>query len=112
VLSHAVSSLLKLLAPIAPHLAEELWQQMGGVGSVHVQTWPTYNPMALQADTVEIVVQINGKVRDKFPVASGLPKEDLEAMARQRPKVLQHIGEQQVVKVIVVPDKLVNLVVK
>jgi leucyl-tRNA synthetase len=112
VLSHAVSTLLKLLAPIAPHLAEELWQQMGGVGSIHVQTWPTHNPMALQADTVEIVVQINGKVRDKFPVASGLPKEDLEAMARQRPKVIQNIGEQQIVKVIVVPDKLVNLVVK
>jgi leucyl-tRNA synthetase len=112
VLSHAVSTLLKLLAPIAPHLAEELWQQMGGVGSIHVQTWPTHNPMALQADTVEIVVQINGKVRDKFPVASGLPKEELEAMARQRPKVIQNIGEQQIVKVIVVPDKLVNLVVK
>jgi leucyl-tRNA synthetase len=112
VYSLAISTLLKLLAPITPHLSEELWQQLGGAGSIHLQSWPTYNPQALQADTVEIVVQVNGKLRDRFQAASGTAKSDLEAMAKQREKVLNAIGNQQIVKVIVVPDKLVNLVVK
>ncbi|MCE3236211.1 MAG: leuS [Vampirovibrio sp.] len=112
VYSHAVSSLLKLLAPIAPHLSEELWQLLGGLGSIHEQKWPTWDPTATQADQVEIVVQVNGKVRDKFNVAADTEKAELEALARQRTKIIQHIGEQQIVKVIVVPNKLVNLVVK
>jgi leucyl-tRNA synthetase len=112
VYSLAVSTLLKLLAPIAPHMSEELWQQFGGTESIHTQTWPTYNPQAIQADTVEIVVQVNGKLRDRFQVASGTAKNELEVMAKQREKVVNAIGGQQIVKVIVVPDKLVNLVVK
>lgn len=110
--SLAISTLLKLMAPITPHLSEELWRQLGGADSIHVQQWPTYNPHALQADTVEIVVQINGKLKDRFQSASGASKEELEAIARKREKIVQAIGDQQIVKVIVVPDKLVNLVVK
>jgi leucyl-tRNA synthetase len=112
VYSLAVDTLLKLLAPIAPHMAEELWQQFGGAESIHLQKWPAHNPQAIQADTVEIVVQVNGKLRDRFQVSSGTSKTELETTAKQREKVINAIGEQQIVKVIVVPDKLVNLVVK
>jgi leucyl-tRNA synthetase len=112
VYSNAITALLKLLAPIAPHMAEELWQTLGGADSVHNQTWPTWNSQALQADTVEIVVQINGKVRDKFTVGSGLSRQELETLACDRAKVKQHLGSQTISKVIVVPDKLVNLVVR
>lgn len=112
VYSHAISSLLKLMAPITPHMTEELWHLLGGNGALYEQSWPTWDPVATQADMVEIVVQINGKVRDKFTVASGLTQKELEDLARERPKVIQHIGEQQIVKVIVVPNKLVNMVVK
>ncbi len=112
VYSHAIASLLKLLAPIAPHISEELWQLLGGLGSIHEQSWPKWDTTATQADEVEIVVQVNGKVRDKFSVAADTAKDELEAAAKQRTKIIQHIGEQQIVKVIVVPNKLVNLVVK
>lgn len=112
VYSHAIASLLKVLAPIAPHMAEELWQMLGGLDSIHNQNWPTWNTLALQADSVEIVVQVNGKLRDKFTVASGLSKHELETMARERPKVQQHLEGHTIAKVIVVPNKLVNLVVK
>ncbi len=117
VYSHAVASLLKLLAPIAPHLAEELWYQIHlpwteNVVSVHKQGWPTWDVSALQADEVEVVVQVNGKLRDKFSVPAGLPQADLEKLAKTREKVMQHLEGKQVVKVIVVPNKLVNLVVK
>jgi leucyl-tRNA synthetase len=114
VFSHAVVNLLKLLAPIAPHLCEDLWFQLGGedVGSIHLQSWPVADPQALVSDTVEVVVQVNGKLRDKFQVANGLPKEELEQEARLLAKVVPYLENQQVVKVIVVPNKLVNFVVK
>jgi leucyl-tRNA synthetase len=110
--SHAVNGLLRLLAPIVPHMAEELWVQLGRLESIHKQGWPTWDATATQADEVEIVVQINGKLRDKFNVATGATREELEAAALQLPKVRQHLDTQQLVKVIVVPNKLVNLVVK
>lgn len=112
VYSHAILTLLKLMAPITPHLTEELWQLLGGVGALYEQSWPTWDAAATQADMVEIVVQVNGKVRDKFTVATGLSKAELEELARVRPKTIQHVGELQIVKVIVVPDKLVNIVAK
>ncbi len=112
VYSHAIAALLKLMAPITPHLAQELWVISGGDGALYTQSWPKWDAVATQSDVVEIVVQVNGKVRDKFTVASGLPQSTLEEMARQRPKVIQQIGDQQVVKVIVVPNKLVNIVAK
>jgi leucyl-tRNA synthetase len=112
VYSHAMASLIKLLAPIAPHISEELWQLLGGLGSIHEQSWPTWDPTATQADELEIVVQINGKVRDKFQVPADTDSNELEVMAKQRTRIIQYIGEQKIIKVIVVPNKLVNLVVK
>ncbi|MBY0402602.1 MAG: class I tRNA ligase family protein, partial [Cyanobacteria bacterium] len=97
-----------------PHLCEDLWFQLGGgdAGSIHLQSWPVADAQALVSDTVEVVVQVNGKLRDKFQVANGLPKEELEQEARLLAKVVPYLENQQVVKVIVVPNKLVNFVVK
>jgi leucyl-tRNA synthetase len=112
VYSHAIASLLKLMAPIAPHMTEELWFLLGGMDSVHLQSWPKWDATAIQPDQVEVVVQINGKLRDRFTVPAGTDRAELEAKALHSPKIKEHIGDQQIVKVIVVPDKLVNLVVK
>lgn len=107
-----VSSSLRLIAPFAPHMAEELWQLTGGNGSVHKQIWPVYDEAALQVEEVELVLQINGKVRDKIIVPVGLNAAELESLAMGQERVQQAIGDKKVVKVICVPQKLVNIVVK
>jgi leucyl-tRNA synthetase len=112
VYSQAISVLLKLMAPMTPHLAEELWMKLGGTTSIHIQSWPVADTSALEADTVEIVVQVNGKIRDKFTGPTGLSKAELEAQAKSCAKVQPYMEGGMLVKVIVVPNKLVNLVVK
>ena len=107
-----VSSSLRLIAPFAPHMAEELWQLTAGNGSVHKQSWPVYDEAALQVEEVELVLQINGKVRDKIVVPVGLNAAELETLAMGQERVQQAIGDKKVVKVICVPQKLVNIVVK
>ena len=107
-----VSSSLRLIAPFAPHMAEELWQLIGGNGSVHKQSWPVYDDAALQVEEVELVLQINGKVRDKIVAPVGLNAAELEKLAMGQERVQQAIGDKKVVKVICVPQKLVNIVVK
>ncbi|WP_319403272.1 leucine--tRNA ligase [uncultured Anaeromusa sp.] len=107
-----VSSSLRLIAPFAPHMAEELWQLIGGNGSVHKQSWPVYDDAALQVEEVELVLQINGKVRDKIVAPVGLNATELEKLAMGQERVQQAIGDKKVVKVICVPQKLVNIVVK
>ncbi|MEB3205769.1 MAG: leucine--tRNA ligase [Vampirovibrionales bacterium] len=112
VYSFAVSSLLKLLAPLCPHISEELWHRLGGSGFIHEQAWPVADPAALVAEHATVVVQINGKLRDQFEVATDTPKEALEATARLLPKIAGLLEKQTIVKTIVVPNKLVNFVVK
>ncbi|MDA8441675.1 MAG: leucine--tRNA ligase [Peptococcaceae bacterium] len=112
VVDEALSALVILLSPFAPHIAEELWRAMGRADSVHLQQWPTYDPAALVQDEITIIVQVNGKVRDRLTVPNGLEAKQLEQMALQEPKILQHLEGKQVVKVISVPGKLVNIVVK
>ena len=112
VFSHAVYHLLLLMAPITPHLTEALWQRFNPGVSIHVQPWPVHDPAALIADEVEVVVQVNGKVRDRLQVPHNTPKEQLEAMALASDRVRTFIDGQSVVKIIVVPNKLVSLVVK
>ena len=107
-----VSSLLRLLAPFAPHISEELWSQTIGQGSVHKQDWPLFDEEAVQLDEIEIVLQINGKVRDKIVVPVGLSAVELEEKALAQEKVQALIADKQVVKVICVPQKLVNIVVR
>lgn len=107
-----VQKLLLLLAPFTPHITEELWHECGYEGSVHQQVWPTYEEKALAVDEVEIAVQVNGKVRDKLTVVVNMDKAALEEQAKALPRVQEFIDGKNVVKVIVVPNKIVNIVVK
>lgn len=112
VYSHAVENLLILLAPLCPHFSEELWQKLGGEGSVHQQQWPTADSQAQSKDEVEVVFQINGKIKDKQTVPSGLANTELEKQALANEKIQAALAGASPVKVIVVPNKLVNLVVR
>ncbi|MFC6177550.1 leucine--tRNA ligase [Companilactobacillus huachuanensis] len=104
--------LVQLLAPIAPHMMEELWSKFGHTESISYAKWPTYDEAKLVSDTVEIIVQVNGKLRDKVEVANGTSKDDLEKLATTNEKVQKFIDGKNIVKVIVIPNKIVNIVVK
>lgn len=107
----AIETLLVLLSPITPHITAELWEMTGHSTSVHEQSWPVYDPQALVTDQVEIVIQINGKLRDKLVVANGLSKEELEQIVLAHEQTQQLIEGKEIRKVIAVPGKLVNIVV-
>ena len=105
----AVRTLILLLAPLAPHLAEELWSRNGGAGSVHVAAWP--EPRAAEADReIELVVQVDGRVRDRVTVAAGLGEVAAVETAIARPKVAAALAGRAVARAVHVPDRLVNLV--
>jgi leucyl-tRNA synthetase len=113
----ALRTLLVLLSPFAPHMAEELWEQLGKkfpgfAGCAHAQTWPAHDESLLVENELEIVLQINGKVRDKMVVAKNAPREALESAARAHEKFAAQLVGKEVIKVIAVPGKLVNFVVK
>ena len=105
-------SLLKMLAPFVPHIAEELWSRLFGEGSVHKQKWPGFDPSAIVQNEVEIVLQINGKVRDKVTISADLDKAGMEKAAMELPRAKELTEGKTIVKVICVPKKLVNIVVK
>jgi len=106
----AAETAVSVLQPYTPHVAEELWGVLGHDERLWESPWPTYNAEMLKRDTVELVLQVNGKVRDRVEVPAGLSEEELVARARASVKVQAHLqGEAR--KVIVVPDKLVNIVV-
>lgn len=107
-----ISGLLRLLAPFAPHITEELWSETIGEGSVHKQAWPVFDAEAVKLDEIEVVLQINGKVREKIIVPASLDAKELEEKALEQEKVQALIAGKNVVKVICVPQKLVNIVVK
>ncbi|GEO48099.1 leucine--tRNA ligase [Companilactobacillus kimchii] len=104
--------LVKLLAPIAPHMMEEIWNKLGHSESISYAAWPTYDESKLVSDTVEIIVQVNGKLRDKIEVANGTAKDKLEELALADEKVKKFTDGKNIVKVIVIPNKIVNIVVK
>jgi len=105
-----LKKMVTMLAPFAPHIAEELWQGLGAKESVHLEAWPEYAPEALVTQEVTMVVQINGKVRDRVQVPAGLGQEEIKQHVLNREKVVSILAGQQVVKVIIVPDKLINIV--
>jgi leucyl-tRNA synthetase len=107
----ATRTMILLLAPFAPHLAEELWQRLGEPYSVHRQEWPAYDPAALTAREVEIVVQINGRVRGRFPGRHELSKEDALKTALALPEVTRHLDGKVLRQVFYVPGRLLNLVI-
>jgi len=106
----AMGALVRLLAPFAPHLAEEFWSRLGGQGSVHGQSWPQHDPQALIQDSVELVIQIKGKVRGTIQVPADCDKETLEALALASEVAKRWLEGKPPRRVIVVPGKLVNLV--
>ena len=108
----AIRNLIIMLAPFVPHVTEEMWEHLGYGGSVHDQSWPEYDESALVKDTVEIVVQINGKIKEKINIAGDLSREEREKTAMENDKVKGLIDGKNVVKVIAVPGKLINIVVK
>ncbi|ERJ13408.1 leucine--tRNA ligase [Haloplasma contractile] len=101
---------VKLLNPIAPHMTEELYEILGHEGTITYEAWPTYDESKLIEDEIEIVVQVNGKVRDRMMVSREISKEDLEEKAKSALNVQKHIEGKTIRKVIVVPKKLVNIV--
>jgi leucyl-tRNA synthetase len=108
----AVEPLVRLVAPFAPHMAEELWERMGHAGSIFDEAeWPGFDPALTVAESVEFVVQVNGKVRARMPMPRGITEADARAAALADENVLKFIEDKSVRKVIFVPDRLVNLVV-
>ncbi len=110
--TEALEALLVMLSPIAPHLAEELWHRLGHTDFVVVAPWPQHDEALLVEDTKRIVVQINGKLRDTVDMAAGTAQDEAEAAARDLDNVARHLHDMQVVKVIWVPDRLLNFVVR
>jgi leucyl-tRNA synthetase len=108
----AMKSFLILLSPYAPHLCEELWQALGGTQSIAKESWPAWDEAALVESSIEVPVQINGKVKAKISVAPDASKETLGEAALADDKVKSLIEGKTIIKQIVVPGRLVNLVVK
>ncbi|MGI6566292.1 MAG: leucine--tRNA ligase [Firmicutes bacterium] len=112
VVREAVELLLLVLAPFTPHVTEELWHRLGYDESIHVQSWPAYDEAATQADEATIVVQINGKVRDRVTVPADSGTEEVKEAVFAQARVQEYTAGKEIVKTIVVPGKLVNIVVK
>jgi leucyl-tRNA synthetase len=110
-LHFATATAASLIFPFAPHAGADVYEMLTG-DRVWEQPWPAADPTMLERDTVEVVVQVNGKLRDRVQAPSGTPSEDLESLARERPNVQAHVDGREIVKAIVVPDKLVNFVVR
>ena len=104
-------SFIQLLAPFAPYLAEELWERLRGEGSVHASAWPEVDELALQPSTMQIVVEVNGRVRGRIEVPSNLEEDEIEATALASESVRRVVGDREVSRVIYVPGRLVSLVV-
>jgi leucyl-tRNA synthetase len=107
-----VATLLLLLAPFAPYMTEELWERRGGHGSVHRQSWPAFDPAIAAANEVTIVIQIDGKVRDRITAPAGIPQAAAEKLAMASPKVKAALNGREPGRTIFVPDRLVNFVTR
>jgi leucyl-tRNA synthetase len=108
----AMSDFVLLLSPFAPHLAEELWNILGNSNTLAYEPWPQLDEEATKSDEIEIPIQINGKLRGRIVVPAKMSKEELERVAFEDPRIQELVADKQIVKVIVVPGRLVNIVVK
>ena len=108
----AIKNLIIMLAPFIPHVTEEMWEHLGLEGSVHDSQWPSFDEKALVKDTVEIVVQVNGKIKEKLNIAGDLSREEMQEVAMADESVKALVEGKNVVKVIAVPNKLINIVIK
>ena len=105
-------ALVLCLSPFAPHIAEELWEKIGGAGLCCKQSWPSFDPEKTVDATIELVVQINGKVRAKIQVGADVDKEEALAAAKENEIVAKWLDGKEIVKEIFVPGKLLNIVVR
>jgi leucyl-tRNA synthetase len=112
VLEEAIRSFLVLISPFAPHFAEEMWEKMGYAYSIFNHSWPKWDPDALVMDTVEIAIQINGQVKFRIDVPSDADKKAMEKAALEDDKVSDFLKDREIVKVIAIPGRLVNIVIK
>ena len=112
VLSFALVTLLKLISPVAVFMSEEIYQTLGGVGSIHEQKWPVADMAKTKQNNILLIVQVNGKIRDKIETTAGQTNDELTKLALNSEKTKQFIEGKTVIKTIVVPDKIVNIVVK
>lgn len=112
VLSFALIALLKLISPVVVFMSEEIYQTIGGSGSIHNLDWPKFDEEKTKQNNITLIVQINGKIRDKIETTSGQTNDELSKLALESDKVKQFMGDMKVIKTIVVPDKIVNIVAK
>jgi leucyl-tRNA synthetase len=111
-LDQILPALVLMLEPFAPYTAEEMWEELGRPAPVFRQKWPAFDPELAKEDSAEVVLQVNGKLRGRIQVSFGASKEELERAALSDPSTQPYLAGKQVVKVVVVPDKLVNIVVR
>ncbi len=107
-----LENLLLILSPVAPHICEEMWQNLGHKEPIHHQPWPTWDEEAMKRQEVEIAVQVNGKVRGRIMIPADLTREAATETLPQNPQVQRLVGDKQIVKIVFVPGRLLNLVVK
>lgn len=112
VVKESIEILLILLAPFAPHITEKLWHMIGYSESIHNQEWPNFDPQAIVVDEVTVVIQVNGKVRDRLTVPVDADKKELEKQAVALPNVADNLKGKEIKKIIIVPNKLINIVAK
>ena len=110
-LADVLPNLVLLMGPFAPYMAEELWSELGRDGPLLHAPWPEFDAELAQKDEIEIVVQINGKLRARLLVDSGTDTEEIETLARCDPRLIPHLKGKKIHKVVTVPGKLVNFVV-
>lgn len=102
---------LKILAPFAPHITEELWHKMGNTDSIQLEPWPKFDETKIVNNEITIVIQVNGKVRDTILVTNDADKEEIEKVALARPIVQKWLENKAIQKIITVPGKLLNIVI-
>ena len=110
--SNALSILVRLLAPFAPHISEELWKKLGNKDTIAFAEWPQFDIAKTIDDTVSIAIQVNGKLRSVIDAPRSSPEEEIKVMALENKKVQSSLEGKSIVKVIFVPDKLLNLVIR
>ena len=108
--AEAVEKLLVMLAPMAPHVTEELWERNGHEFTVHNQTWPEWDPKLAADEVVTLVVQVNGRLRDRVEVPVSTSEEDAKSTALERDRIKPYVEGKEVSRVVYVPGKLVNIV--
>ena len=111
-IGEALRSAVVLLSPIVPHVTQEMWEMLGKSENLFHTSWPKYDEKALVVSEVEVVVQINGKIRDKIMIAADLTPQQMQELAKENEKVKELTAGKQIVKIIAVPKKLINIVVK